>query len=223
VSGTEAAGRLAAMIADLEGFIDRRAEDLAAPLIEEARAEAARQVAVARQKAERKEDLIAEYRRQVKVMERQLDAWQDATGSLNPDAVRPADDPAVLAAWNGASLELLIRAAEFIGPRSSLASPGMLSRRLGISYQHAGEVLDLLHAEGIVGPARAGWKTREVLEQHDRHWRRCAPCNLRPPDPNWPGNPRPEPTHPSSGPSVAHTLRLAVAIGVPGSPRVQPD
>jgi len=37
VSETEAADRLAAMIADLEGFIDRRAAVLAAPLIEEAR------------------------------------------------------------------------------------------------------------------------------------------------------------------------------------------
>ena len=124
MSETEAADRLAAMIADLEGFIDRRAAVLAAPLIEEARAEAAGQFAAARHEVERKEDLIAEYRRQVKVMERQLDAWQDATGSLNPDAVRPADDPAVTAAWSGASLELLIRAAEFTGPRSSLASPG---------------------------------------------------------------------------------------------------
>jgi hypothetical protein len=39
----------------------------------------------------------------------------------------------------------------------------MLSRGLGISYQHAGEVLDLLHAEGIVGPARNRWRTREAL------------------------------------------------------------
>lgn len=80
----------------------------------------------------------------------------------NPDAARPADDPAVIAAWNGASLELLIQAAEFIGSRSSMASPGMLSRGLGISYQHAGEVLDLLHAEGIVGPPRSGCRSREV-------------------------------------------------------------
>jgi hypothetical protein len=100
------------MIADLDGYIDRRAAGMAAPLIEEARAEAAREVAAARQETERKEDLIAEYRRRVKVMERQLDRWADAAGSLDPDAVRLADDPAVIAAWIGASLELLIRAAE---------------------------------------------------------------------------------------------------------------
>ena len=59
MSEAEVADRLAAMIADLEGFIDRRAADLATPLIEEARAEAAREVAAARHEAERKEDLIA--------------------------------------------------------------------------------------------------------------------------------------------------------------------
>jgi hypothetical protein len=41
---------------------------------------------------------------------------------------------------------------------------GILRRELGIGYQHAGEVLYLLHAEGIVSSAQDGWMTREVLE-----------------------------------------------------------
>jgi hypothetical protein len=87
----------------------------------------------------------------------------DATGVLSADAARPADDPAVIEAWNGAGPELLVQAAELVIGHSWHASPGMLRPRLGISYQHAGEVLDLLHAEGIVGPAQDGWRTREVL------------------------------------------------------------
>jgi hypothetical protein len=176
------------MIADLEGFIDRRAAVLAAPLIEEARAEVAGQVAAARHEVERKEDLIAEYRRQVKVMERQLDAWQDATGSLNPDAVRPADDPAVTAAWSGASLELLIRAAEFTGPDRRWHP-----RDAEPKAQHQLPA----HGRGSRPAARGG--PARCWEQHDRRRRRCAPGNLRPPDPNWPGNSRPEPTSTLTG------------------------
>jgi len=108
-------------------------------------------------------------------MERQLDGWRDATGSLNPDAVRPADDPADVAAWNGNSLELLIQAAEFIGGRSSIAPPGMLSRRLDISYQHAREVLDLLHAEGSSGRPGPGGGPVRCSGQHGRGCRSCVP------------------------------------------------
>jgi hypothetical protein len=69
---------------------------------------------------------------------------------------------------------LLIQAAEFIGGRSSIASPGMLSRRLDISYQHAREVLDLLNAEGIAGPPGPGGSPR-CSGQHGRGCRSCVP------------------------------------------------
>jgi hypothetical protein len=37
-----------------------------------------------------------------------------------------------------------------------MASPGMLCPRLGISYQHAEEVVGEFHAEGVLGPPRDG-------------------------------------------------------------------
>lgn len=54
MSEAAALGQLAAMIADLDGYIERRAAELAAPLIEEARAQAAQEVATARNEVQRK-------------------------------------------------------------------------------------------------------------------------------------------------------------------------
>ena len=89
--------RLAAMIADLDGFINRRAAEQAAPLIDAARAEAAMAVAaagrhIARLEAEltRARDLIDELRRHVDARNRQLDRWHEATGFRDPGLMKAA-------------------------------------------------------------------------------------------------------------------------------------
>lgn len=89
--------RLAAMIADLDGHIARRAAELAVPLADAARAEAGQAVAVAETRiaeleAEltRARDLIDELRRHVDARNRQLDRWHEATGFRDPDLMKAA-------------------------------------------------------------------------------------------------------------------------------------
>lgn len=88
------AADLRAATADLDGYIQRRAAEMAAPLIEEARDQAAAEVAGARADAQRKDDLIAELRRRVQALERQCERWREATGVRAPEMARLADDPA---------------------------------------------------------------------------------------------------------------------------------
>lgn len=63
---TTDSGQLAAMIADLKGYIERRAAELAAPAIEAARAEADEKVRVAEDDAQRWKDCNAELERQIR-------------------------------------------------------------------------------------------------------------------------------------------------------------
>lgn len=62
--------RLQDMIGDLQGYIERRAGELAAPLIAEAGVAAGQEVADARAKQRRAEDLVAELRRQLATADR---------------------------------------------------------------------------------------------------------------------------------------------------------
>jgi hypothetical protein len=64
---------LALMLADLEGFIERKAREVAAPLIEQADAIAEERVREADQRTQRQADLVAELRRQAAFLRRQLD------------------------------------------------------------------------------------------------------------------------------------------------------
>lgn len=68
--------RLQDMIGDLQGYIDRRAAELAAPHIAEAGVRAGEEVADARAKQQRAEDLVAELRRQLTSLGRQLDRYR---------------------------------------------------------------------------------------------------------------------------------------------------
>lgn len=90
-SGQPAAGQLASMITDLEGYIDRRAAELAAPLVEQARAEAAEQVASIQVDLQRANDLTTELRRRLEIRDRTISQWIDATGVRAPSElpVRP--------------------------------------------------------------------------------------------------------------------------------------
>lgn len=59
-------------VADLDGYIQRRAEELAAPLVEAARAEAAERVAAMATQVQHHQDVADELRRIIAVRDRQL-------------------------------------------------------------------------------------------------------------------------------------------------------
>ena len=61
---------LAAMIADLDGYIERHAAELAEPKIDVAQAAAAKEVRLARLETQRQEDLVKELRRRLIAQER---------------------------------------------------------------------------------------------------------------------------------------------------------
>lgn len=65
--------RLQNTINDLDGYIDLRARELAAPLIDAAQVEADQRVAEAQNEARRWQDVTSELRRQIKALERRLD------------------------------------------------------------------------------------------------------------------------------------------------------
>jgi S-DNA-T family DNA segregation ATPase FtsK/SpoIIIE len=62
--------------------------------------------------------------------------------------------------------DLLEEAKELIRERGE-ASVSLLQRRMRIGYPRAARLMDELEKEGLVGPARAGGKTREVLPDED--------------------------------------------------------
>ncbi|MGW6502940.1 hypothetical protein [Nonomuraea angiospora] len=65
------------MIGDLQGHIERRAAELAAPHIAEAGVTAGREVADARAKQQRAEDLVTELRRRVTALQRRDEAYRE--------------------------------------------------------------------------------------------------------------------------------------------------
>ncbi|MEV0584074.1 hypothetical protein [Nonomuraea sp. NPDC050310] len=67
------ADTLRAMISDLDGYIERRAAELAAPIVAKAQEEAAAEVQGARGLQQRAEDLNVELRRMLKVRDRQVE------------------------------------------------------------------------------------------------------------------------------------------------------
>lgn len=78
-------GQLAAMIADLEGYIERRATEIAAPRIQAAEEQAAADVAAARLQVDLKEGIITEQIRLLEARESALTKWREATGARNWD------------------------------------------------------------------------------------------------------------------------------------------
>ncbi|MFB4285678.1 hypothetical protein ACBJ59_61200 [Nonomuraea sp. MTCD27] len=68
--------RLGNMLADLDGFVERRAAEVAAPHIAETGVAAGLEVQAARDAQQRAEDLTAELRRQLTSLERQIDRYR---------------------------------------------------------------------------------------------------------------------------------------------------
>jgi hypothetical protein len=66
---TQRLQHLRGMLADLDGYIQRRAEELATPLIEDAAEKAREMVAGAERETQRQRDLVAELRRRISVLE----------------------------------------------------------------------------------------------------------------------------------------------------------
>ncbi len=71
--------RLEKMIADLDGYIERRAAQLASPQIEAARADAVERIRRARHVLLRQDDLVTELRKQLVALERQLERAREVT------------------------------------------------------------------------------------------------------------------------------------------------
>lgn len=65
--------RVADIAANLDAYIDRRATELAQPLIDAAQADADAKVHTAQMELQRRDDLLDELRRQIKVLARHVD------------------------------------------------------------------------------------------------------------------------------------------------------
>lgn len=70
---------------DLRGYIERRASELAAPLIAAANAAADERVAEAHGEIERRDDVIKELSRRIAATDRNLARWQFVTGCRSAD------------------------------------------------------------------------------------------------------------------------------------------
>lgn len=80
--------RLSNMTADLQGYIERRAGEVAAPHIAEAGRLAGEEVAAARRQQERAEDLVAEMRRQLSALERHQREYRERATTAEKAIVR---------------------------------------------------------------------------------------------------------------------------------------
>jgi hypothetical protein len=90
--------RLQACLADLDGYITRRAEDLAAPMIRDAEARARLAIVEAAGETQRQRALVEELRKRLRVQEQMREREQDARARLAallryPVATNPAGLP----------------------------------------------------------------------------------------------------------------------------------
>lgn len=101
----EFAATLAAMIADLDGYITRKAEAIAAPVIAAAQQEALQPAAEAQADAQRWKDVNTELGRRIAALQRNLDAsrrYREIAEGLPPGTLAPQADgsPDVHVDWH---------------------------------------------------------------------------------------------------------------------------
>lgn len=82
-----------------------------------------------------------------------------------PQPSRPADAVSAAEPRDKVPIELLLQAAELV-ISTQFGSTGMLQRKLKVGFAMAGNLMDALHACGVVGPAD-GARPREVLVRPD--------------------------------------------------------
>jgi hypothetical protein len=80
------------MIADLDGYIARRAQELAAPAIEDAHGTAVRLVDAAERETRRQERLVAELRRTLEARDRQVAHWRELAEGKAADFILRTDE-----------------------------------------------------------------------------------------------------------------------------------
>jgi hypothetical protein len=85
-------GALRATVADLEGYIERRAAEHAAPIVAVAERGAKEAFATARAEVERKEDLITELGRRLRALERQAAHWREVAEGRAGDFILRFDE-----------------------------------------------------------------------------------------------------------------------------------
>lgn len=90
---------LADMIANLDAYIDRRAADLAGPLIAKAQEEAAVEIQGALGLQQRAEDLVIELRRHLKALDRQATEYRERAQSAEAGIGRLHDRAITLTSW----------------------------------------------------------------------------------------------------------------------------
>lgn len=106
----ETLARLQVILADLDGYITRRAEEVAEPLIRQARAEAALQARAAEFETQRQIDLVRELRRRLTSADRRLEREQDARGRLA--ALLAGDPEERITGFGLPSLDVLVAEVE---------------------------------------------------------------------------------------------------------------
>lgn len=92
-SAAALAGQLRATVTDLDGYIEARASELAAPLVAAAEQRAAAAVREARQEVRRLEDLVDEIRKHLETRNRQLDALRASRNVIGGRPFRFSDSP----------------------------------------------------------------------------------------------------------------------------------
>jgi hypothetical protein len=113
---TERIRQLRAMLADLDGYVQRRAEDLAEPMIRDAEARARLAVVEARGEVQRQTDLVAELRKRIEAQGRRLSELEECRGRLAAALSRPAGTP-----WLAivSLTERRLRASDLAGPSAT--------------------------------------------------------------------------------------------------------